>query len=73
MKADIKTRGCGVPLFFFAMVFSTIFMVLKLTNVIDWSWWWVFLPVILVVSLWLFILACVIGFMFLVAILAFKD
>jgi hypothetical protein len=26
---------------------TIIFMVLKLTHYIDWSWWWVLLPVIL--------------------------
>jgi hypothetical protein len=73
MKVDIKTSGCGVPLFFFAMVFSAIFMTLKLTGVIDWSWWWVFSPVLFIVALKLFVLACVLGFVFLVAILAFLD
>lgn len=29
--------GCGTVLFF-------IFLTLKLTGNIDWSWWWVFAP-----------------------------
>jgi hypothetical protein len=29
--------GCGTVLFF-------IFLTLKLTDNIDWSWWWVFAP-----------------------------
>jgi len=29
--------GCATLLFF-------IFLVLKLTNVITWSWWWIFAP-----------------------------
>lgn len=33
-----------------------IFLILKLTNVIDWSWWWVTAP------LWGSILLCVIVF-----------
>lgn len=30
---------------------TIVFMTLKLCNVIDWSWWWVFSPVIVVVIL----------------------
>ena len=30
--------GCGTVLFF-------IFLVLKLTHYIDWSWWWVTSPI----------------------------
>lgn len=34
-----------------AFILSAIFMVLKLCNVIAWSWWLVFLPLIIVVGL----------------------
>mgnify|MGYP000877938798 CR=1 FL=1 len=37
---------------------TIVFMTLKLCNVIDWSWWWVFSPVI--ISTVLFI----VGFVF---------
>lgn len=36
-----KTTSGGVSL---ATVLVAIFVVLKLTHVIDWSWWWVFSP-----------------------------
>ena len=29
---------------------TIVFMTLKLCNVIDWSWWWVFSPVIVAVT-----------------------
>lgn len=39
------------------------FLVLKLTHVIDWSWWWVTAPVwgpfALVLAIWLFALAVI--------------
>lgn len=36
--------GCGTVLFF-------IFLVLKLTGAIDWSWWWVTAPIWIPVGL----------------------
>lgn len=37
---------------------TMIFVVLKLTNLINWSWWWVLSP------LWMTIILCVIGAIF---------
>jgi hypothetical protein len=41
MRGEAKSTGngigCGTVLFF-------IFLTLKLTHYIDWSWWWVFAP-----------------------------
>lgn len=34
-----------------AVAVTIVFVVLKLADVIDWSWWWVFSPLILTVSL----------------------
>jgi len=35
-------------------IFATIiFLVLRLTKLIAWSWWWVFSPVLAVLGLWL--------------------
>lgn len=51
-KVTITKGGIGLDLVLFF-----IFLVLKLTNLIDWSWWWVTSP------LWLgyaIIIACVI-------------
>lgn len=38
-----KNTGCTLSLTP-GFIMSMIFMVLKLCNVIDWSWWWVFSP-----------------------------
>lgn len=35
-----KTQGVGLPFILF-----TVFLTLKLTNNIDWSWWWVTSPI----------------------------
>lgn len=35
-------------------IFATIiFLILRLTKLIAWSWWWVFCPVLAVLGLWL--------------------
>lgn len=39
--SNSKATSSGVSL---ATVLVAIFVVLKLTHVIDWSWWWVFSP-----------------------------
>lgn len=53
-----------------------VFLVLKLTNVISWSWWWVTAPLWLptVVGLWmiLFAVACLLGICTAVAVLESK-
>lgn len=36
-----KGIGCGTAL---ALMLTVAFVVLKLCNVIDWSWWWVVSP-----------------------------
>jgi len=36
-------------------ILTIIFIVLKLTNNIDWSWWWVFSPIWIVVIFIIFI------------------
>ena len=46
----------------FCDVLTVVFVVLKLTDVIDWSWWWVFSP------LWIPI-AILVGIIVLAAIL----
>ena len=43
----------------FSWALTLIFIVLKLTNVIAWSWWWVFAPIwipIIIVFLTLLVL-----------------
>ena len=48
-KSNSSSAGIGLP----GLVFL-VFLVLKLTNVIDWSWWWVTAPLWGIVALWLF-------------------
>lgn len=41
------------------VILTIVFIVLKATGVIDWSWWWVFSPIWITVLLVLFILLVV--------------
>ncbi len=49
---NVKSVSTGLG---FGPVLFIVFLVLKLTNVITWSWWWVFsplwLPVVIVLGL----------------------
>ena len=38
-KTVVKSRGIGVT-----GLLGVLFVALKLTGVIDWSWWWVLAP-----------------------------
>ena len=42
-------------------VLFIVFLVLKLTGVIAWSWWWVFAPLYPAIAIWLFVLLIIIG------------
>ncbi len=42
MDNSNKGIGCGTAL---ALMLTVAFVVLKLCNVIDWSWWWVVSPI----------------------------
>jgi hypothetical protein len=44
----------------FTSLLTLVFIVLKLTNVIDWSWWWVLSPIWISIVLTLTILAIVV-------------
>ena len=48
---------------FFGLL-TILFVALKLTGFIDWSWWWVLSPAIFCVVLWIIIVGGVITFMF---------
>jgi hypothetical protein len=39
----------------FVGLLTIVFIVLKLTSVIDWSWWWVLAPLWIGFALWLLI------------------
>jgi membrane protein YdbS with pleckstrin-like domain len=40
-ESGVATSGASWPI---ATIVTIIFVVLKLTETIDWSWWWVFSP-----------------------------
>jgi fatty acid desaturase len=42
-----------------APILTIVFVVLKLTHVIDWSWWWVLAPLWITAALILVVLALV--------------
>ena len=46
--ADSRSTGGGIGV---CGVLGTVFVVLKLCGVIDWSWWWVLAPFWMPVSL----------------------
>lgn len=43
----------------FVGLLTIVLIVLKLTSVIDWSWWWVLSPLWIGFALWLLIVAVV--------------
>lgn len=55
--AASKSRGCITEICILLLV---AFVVLKLTKVIVWSWWWVLSPAWIWAGLWLIILILVI-------------
>jgi len=55
MSGESSSKGIGI-----GMILFLIFMVLKLTNHIDWSWWWITSPLRIPVSF--LILFFVIGY-----------
>lgn len=55
MDKEISGGGIG-----FSGLLAIVFIVLKLTHVIDWSWWWVLAPIWMPFALALVIIAIVI-------------
>lgn len=53
-NTTVKSGGVG-----FGGLLTTVFIVLKLTHVIDWSWWWVLSPLWIGVGLCIVILLVV--------------
>jgi uncharacterized integral membrane protein len=64
--ADNSAKSGGIGI---GMVLFLIFLVLKLTDTIDWSWWWVTAPLWIPIGLVVIILA-IVG---LVAVIASKK
>ena len=52
MANDVKASG-GIG---FGGLLTIVFIVLKLTKVIDWSWWWVTAPIWIPVAITLVVL-----------------
>jgi hypothetical protein len=46
-SAEVKLNTSGL----FYTLLQVAFIVLKLTHVIDWSWWWVFAPTLVQVGI----------------------
>jgi hypothetical protein len=44
-----KSSGCGCTSL--AVLLTVAFVVLKLLDKIDWSWWWVFSPMIVLAAI----------------------
>lgn len=61
---DNKTGGSSIGL---GMILFIVFLILKLTNHIDWSWWWVTSP--LWIGAGLFFVIFIIG----VILIVLKD
>jgi hypothetical protein len=56
------TGGVGLP-----SILTIVFVVLKLTDTVQWSWWWVFSPLLIAFGLY------VIMIMFIVLVSVFLD
>jgi phosphoglycerol transferase MdoB-like AlkP superfamily enzyme len=54
IRPEDRNAGCGMSGY---IVLITAFVVLKLTHVIDWSWWWVLTPLWVMFALMLVIMA----------------
>jgi hypothetical protein len=65
MSKESSSSSSGIG---FAGLLTIVFITLKLTKYIDWSWWWVLSPIWISISLVLVIL----GIILIVAIIANK-
>ena len=54
MSETYKSGGLS-----FTSILTLIFVLCKLTHYINWSWWWVFAPVLISTGLAIFILALI--------------
>lgn len=52
MEKSFKHAGAPIPL-----ILGLVFVVLKLTGNIDWSWWWVLSPFWICALFWLLLVA----------------
>jgi len=61
--SDSKSTSGGIG---FTSLLAIVFITLKLTNVIDWSWWWVLSP------LWIPAVILAIAFIIVFAVISLK-
>lgn len=54
--SDSKGSSGGIR---FVGLLTIVFVVLKLTGVIDWSWWWVISPSLISLGVWIVLVALV--------------
>lgn len=59
MSNDNQTQSSGG--IGFAGLLTILFIGLKLTDYIDWSWWWVLSPLWIGFALWLVIVGIIVG------------
>lgn len=59
MKNEIKVDGGGIG---FAGMLTLLFITLKLTGTIGWSWWWVLSPVWVPILVVIIVVAFFFGF-----------
>lgn len=45
----------------FVGLLTIVFITLKLTNFIQWSWWWVLSPALIGIGLWIVVIVGVLG------------
>jgi hypothetical protein len=53
-KSSSNSGGIG-----FVGLLTIVFITLKLTHYIDWSWWWVLSPSLIGIAIWFIVLAVV--------------
>lgn len=63
MKQQIDVCQPKVSTFGSTWILTAIFIVLKLTKIVSWSWWLVFLPVLVTATIWIgtIVLVLIIG------------
>ena len=55
-KNGTKVEGVGIG---FMQALFLVFLTLKLTHVIDWSWWWVTAPIWIPITVLLFVVGII--------------
>jgi hypothetical protein len=56
-NSSSSSSGIGLP-----GLLAVLFIGLKLTGYITWSWWWVLSPLWIAFSLWMLVLAAIVVF-----------